>query len=213
MGRTRRSIPRSRVPLHRRMLLDPVAWRYWALAALLAVVVAAGVGRALARASAVQERWGRTRPVLVADRTIGAGDVLQGRVTPARWPAGLVPPGWPTKVGAGTKATRPLAPGTPVTADVVAVTGEDPGDEDRRRIAVATGEARLSLRRGDRVDVWATTDPSVADGELATRRMAVDAVVTSVDPRSVVIAVRPGEVADVAEATTLATVTLVATSG
>ena len=77
-------------------------------------------------------------------------------------------------------------------------------------MAVATGTARLPLSPGERVDIWATVDPSLAGAELTTKRIAVAALVTSAGPTTVVVAVQPAEVSDVAAAVALATVTLVA---
>ena len=210
MGRTRRSFPRSRVPLHRRLLADPAALRSWTVAIVLAVIVAAGVSRVVARANAAEDRWGRSRSVLVATRAVATGDPLAGRVRVASWPAGLVPDGWPIRLPVGARAAAPVAVGAPVTS--ASLTGGDGATSaDVRRVAVPVGEAPLPLRRGDRVDVWATTDPSLADGKLATRRVATGATVVSAGSRAVVVSVGPTEVAAVAEATTLATVTLVAT--
>lgn len=212
MGRTRPSFPRSRVPWHRRLLLDLAALRSWAIAVVLAVVVAAGVGRVVSRAQVAEDRWGRSRSLLVATRPVRAGDRMAGSVRLTSWPAGLVPVGWPTTLAAGARATAPLAAGAPVTSSIVRELGPDgeaagPG---RRRVAIAVGDAPLPLRRGGRVDVWATTDPSLNDGELATRRVATGAVVASAGSRTVVVAVRPSEVAAVTGAITLATISLVA---
>ncbi len=213
MGRARfahrRSIPRSRVPLHRRVLLDPAALRYWAVVVVLALLVGTGVSHVLARARSAERRWGRSRPVLVATEAVATGDDLAAKVAVRSWPAALVSAAWPTSVPKDARSAGPLAPGAPVTNASVAGTGSAGADGDRRQVAIPVGQARLSLRRGDRVDVWATSDPSLAKGELATRRVATGAVVTSSGSRAVVVAVRPAEVPDVAEAATVATVTLV----
>ncbi|MGI8756339.1 MAG: SAF domain-containing protein [Acidimicrobiales bacterium] len=199
------------MPLHRRLLLDPATLRSWAGAVVLAVVVAAGVGRVVARAQAAEDRWGRSRSVLVATRPVRTGDRLAGSVRLTSWPAGLVPAGWPTALTAGVRAVAPLAVGAPVTPSTFNDNGRN-GESDggRRRVAIAAGDAPLPLRRGARVDVWATTDPSLNDGELVTHRVAASAVVASAGSHVVVVAVRPGEVAAVTEASTLATISLVA---
>ena len=107
---------------------------------------------------------------------------------------------------AGARAAGPIDPGAPITRSLV----DAADDAGRRRVALPVGSAPLPLDPGDRVDVWATTDPSFADGVLATRRVAAGAVVASADHASVVVAVAPGEVAELAEAAALATLTLVA---
>jgi len=214
VGRVRSSVPRSRLPLHRRPFADPASLRRWLLVAALAVTTAAITGHVLSSAEAARRRWGDTRPVLVVGRALQAGDPLAEAVTEARWPTALVAAG--TLVRAddlpeGAVASGSATAGSPVTDALVARRGDDSGD-GRRRVALPPGTAPLPLERGDRVDVWATVDPSLAGGELATRRVASAAVVTSARPDSVVVAIEPDEVAEVAEAAALATVTLVGTT-
>jgi hypothetical protein len=184
--------------------------RRWLLAVALAVTTAAVIGSVVDRAQAVRHRWGPTRAVLVLDHPVDAGDPLAGASAPARWPAALVPDGALAHLPAGARAAAPATAGSPLTR--AAVASDDPGTgSGRRRVALPAGSARLPLQRGDRVDVWATTDPSLTDGGLATRRVAVGALVVAEGGRTVVVAVEPGEVADVAGAAALATLTLVGT--
>lgn len=210
MGRVRSPIPRSRLPLHRRVLADPAAVRRWLVVVALAAATAGLTARALAAGEAARTRWGTTRVVLVATRAVRPGEALTRVVRPVRWPLAHVPSRALTHLPAGSRARAALDAGAPVTAAVVTTSmpGAAPG---RRRLAVPVGPARLPLRAGDRVDVWATVDPSLARGRLTTSRVAVAGVVTSAGPHEVVVAVEPGEVADVAEALARATVTLVAT--
>lgn len=208
MGRVRSSVRRSRLPLHRRPFADPAALRRWLLVAALALAAAAVTGSVLTRAESARRRWGTTRPVLVVERELAAGDALADAVTEARWPTALVPAGAVARLPADAVAAGPLAPGSAVAAALVA----DPGDPlaaDRRRVALPVGVARLPVEVGDRVDVWATVDPSISGAELATSRVAVGAVVTEAGTDAVVVAVDPDEVAAVAEAAALATVTVV----
>lgn len=214
MGRVRSSVPRSRLPLHRRPFADPASLRRWLLVSALALTTAAVTGHVLSGAEAARRRWGETRPVLVVERALQAGDALAGAVAVARWPTSLVPDGAMADLGDlpdGAVTSGSASAGSPVTEAVVARTGVE-GDGDRRRVALSAGPARLPLERSDRVDVWATADPSLTGGDLATRRVATGAVVTSAKADSVVVAVEPDEVADVVEAAALATVTLVATT-
>lgn len=207
MGRIRRSVPRSRLPLHRRPLADPQAFRRWVLVGLLAVFTATLTGRVMAAAETSRHRWGDTRAVLVLDHDIARGDAVSGRFTAARWPVALVPEGALTHVDRRAIATGPMRVGAPLTDASVA----EPGIIGRRRVAVPVGQAPIPLEPGDVVDVWATTDPSLAGARLTTRRLATSATVTSTGHDSVVVAVRDDEVADVAEGAALATITLVAT--
>lgn len=210
MGRVRSPIPRSRLPLHRRAVADPAVFRRWLLVVALATLTALLTNRLLTETGRTRERWGRTRPVLVLRHPVAAGDPLAGSVETVRWPVALTPRRAVTTLPSEARAAGPLDRGAPVTA--AAVAPADLGRSgDRRRVAVPVGAARLPLARGDRVDVWATVDPSLTRGRLATRRIADDAIVASAGNRSVVVAVDPREVADVAEAAALATVTLVAT--
>ena len=210
MGRVRSSIPRTRLPLHRRLLADPAAARRWLVVIALATATAGLTCRFLAGAETSRRSWGHTRTVLVVDRAVETGEPLAGAVTAARWPVALAPDGVVADLPDGARASGPLGPGSPVTDAVVA--DSLPGGDGRRRVAVPVGATRLPLEPGDRVDVWASIDPSLAGGELATRRVATDATVTSTGEATVVVAVDPDEVAPVAEATALATVTLVGTS-
>ncbi|QXC63265.1 hypothetical protein KSP35_11030 [Aquihabitans sp. G128] len=179
--------------------------------AALAAATAGLTGRLVAAAQAERERWGETRPVLVADRPLAAGDPLAGAVRTVRWPVGLAPPSALRAVPAGARTAGPVAEGAPLTAASLARGG--PGGADRQRLAVPVANARLPLRVGDRVDVWATVDPAVTGAAVATRRVARAATVASAGSRSVVVAVAADEVPEVAEAAALATVTLVATGG
>lgn len=210
MGRIRRSIPRSRLPLHRRPFADPQAFRRWVLVGLLAAFTALLTGRVVASAEGARQRWGDTRPVLVVDHDVDRGQPLAGRVTVAQWPVGLVPERAVADVddvGADAVAAGPMAVGTPLTEQSVG----HPALVGRRRVAIPVGPAALPLEPGDQVDVWATTDPSLAEGHLTTRRLAASATVTSANAKAVVVALDADEVADVAAAVSLSTVTLVAT--
>lgn len=202
--------PRSTVPLHRRITLDPAALRSWLLIGAAAVVVAALVGHVVSQAEAARRRWGETRPVLVADRAIAVGGHLRGATSWHRWPVAVLPKGALRALPQGARAGVAMSPGSVLTrASVRRVVGDRGGGGDRRRLAVPLGAARPQLRIGDRVDVWATTDPSLSNGHLSTNRVADTAVVTSIDDRSATVAVKPAEVPAVAEATSVATITLV----
>lgn len=211
MGRVRSSVPRTRLPLHQRALADPAALRRWLLVAVLASTTTVITARVLAGAEAARQQWGQTRSVLVVERRVAAGQALAAAVGETRWPLALIPDGALAHLPAGAEAVGPLGPGTLITETLVAQPGSA-GRTGRRRVALPTGAARLPLDQGDRVDVWATVDPSLAGGRLTTRRVAVDAVVTSAGSRSVVVAVTAHEAAEVAEAAALATVTIVASS-
>lgn len=211
MGRVRpstvrRRVPRSRLPLHRRVLADPAVARRWLVVAVLATLTAGLTARVVGGAEAERRAWGHTRAVLVLDRSVEPGDPLGGAVRTARWPAALVPPGAVAALPPGAEAGAAAGPGVPVTPALVA----DAADPDpRRHLALPLGDASLPVEPGDRVEVWATVDPALAGGRPATRRVADDAEVRSTRGTTVVVAVDPADVAEVAGAAALATVSLV----
>lgn len=209
MGRAPKLPARSRVPLHRRLLADPTALRYWLCVAAAALVVGLAVSHVVAGADRARGRWGETRPVLVATRSLGAGEDLGGAVRLERWPAALVPDGALARTVEHGWARGPLSAGTPVTDAAVGRPGH--GDlRGRRTVAVPLDASPSGLRRGDRVDLWASADPSIAaEGAPTTRRVATAAVVASVADASLALAVQPDEVADVTDALALATLAVV----
>ena len=222
MGRARGPLPRSRVALHRRILQDPTALRSWLLVLAAALLVAVVVGHAVSRADRAEQRWGRTRTVWVSTAPLGRGAPLADAVQARRYPVGLVPPGALTAVPTGAHTAHPVGAEVPLVASDVLGTGGGAGagpGPDRRRLAVPTEAGHLPVGVGDEVDLWATVDPSMAaPGAASTHRVAVAAVVAAVSDGAagrtvVVVAVRPAEVAAVVEATTLATLTLVAAAG
>lgn len=208
MGRFRRTVPRSRVPLHRRIRLHPAALRYWLLVLAGALVLSSVVGHAVSRATQAEAAWGRTRTVWVTVAPLAAGDPASGSVRARRWPTALVPPrALTTRPGSGARAAAAIDAGTALTASLIQDVG---GSADRRTVAVPLPDAHLSVERGDRVDVWATADPAtVADGEVATHRVAVDAQVLEQGDRSAVLAVSPKDVTALTDAAATATISLV----
>lgn len=210
MGRVRSSVPRHRLPLHRRALADPAVLRRWLLVAVLATVAAALTGRVVADADAARHRWGDTRAVLVADRPVAAGDPLDAAVSTARWPVALVPSDALDALPDGARAVGPLASGSPLT-DVAVAGGPNGGGDGRQHIALPPGLTPLPVSVGDRIDVWATVDASLAEGRPGTRRVADGAEVLATGDDAVVVAVEPAAVGELTEAVALATITLVAT--
>lgn len=207
MGRVRPSLPRHRLPLHRRVLADPAALRRWLLVAALALSAASITWRVVAAADGARADWGTTRAVLVTERAVAPGDPV-APVVERRWPVALAPPDALDAVPPDARAAGPLDPGVPLTASAVVADGRDP---DRARLALPAGADRLPLEPGDRVDVWTTVDPSLTGTAPRTRRVAADVTVVIADVDTVVVAVDRTDVAALAEAVALATITLVAT--
>jgi len=209
VGLSRPSVPRSRLPLYRRLLADPGLVRRCLLVLVLATLTAAVTGRTVQSAEAARRSWGETREVLVTRHDVKAGDPLMGTYRRTEMPIALAPPSALRSLPSDARAAAALDRGSTLTP---ASLDDGPGQSDgRRRVAVAVTGAPLPVEPGGRVDLWATVDPAVSGRRLTTVRVARDAVVTSAQARSVVVAVEPDEVADVAEAVALATVTVVGT--
>lgn len=205
-----RRVARSRVPWHRRLRRDRAAIRYWLVVAALAWVLASTVGHTVSRADEARRHWGRTTRVWVTTQPLRAGERIDGAVRAERWPTALVSPAAVTTVAPAARAAAALDPGTALTKTAVDETGR--GGTERRTVAITLPEGRLPVVDGDRVDVWATTDPAVDSGgrePARARRVATDAQVVSISRSSVVLAVLPAQVPALAEAAATATVTLV----
>lgn len=200
-------IARFRPPWHRRVRADPAVIRRWGLVAVLTLVTALLVADVTGQAEEVRQRWGRTVPVWVTVRSLDGGDEIVGAVEQVEWPAALVPPNVVDQVPAGARASRSVDEGMPVSAGLLAGRGDQV--DDAHRVAVPWSRAGLPVEVGDMVDVWATFDPSLAGRGPATRRVARRGSVTAVDDRAVTVAVGETEVAEVAEAVALATVSVV----
>jgi Flp pilus assembly protein CpaB len=185
---------------------------FWLLAVVLGVATALLVGSLVSSAEAERARWGELRPTLVATADVAGGDHLTASdVAVRRLPAALVPPG----------ALRSLPPGAVVAVDVhrgeavLAARLVGPGSSavaaripaGTRGVAVPTGSG-LPLVVGDRVDVLATFDATISEGE-PTFAVARRAVVVHVGEDAVTVAVGESSAPKVAYALAAGTVTLV----
>lgn len=209
MGRVRRSVPRSRVPLHRLVRANPALVRRWLTAATLCAVTGLVVGRSITAAETTRSRWGTTVPVLVADAPVERGDVLTQRVSMQEWPAAMVPPNAVVELDPDATAASDLDAGVPLTAVAVELSGADP--VERIEVAVPLGPASMTFVAGQQVDLWSTTDRTLAVGPSArvvTEKVATRAIV-AVDSgaQHVVVAVTSEEAASVVESLVSATVT------
>ena len=211
MGRVHSPVTRHRLPLRQRALLDPRALRRWVLVLIAAVTTATLVAQVVVRAEQTRDRWGGRQTVLVVDRPLVAGEAVTDALRAESWPLAVVPEGSFSRseaVPIGAVASGPLAPGTPLT-DVAVLAPDDA--PDRPRLAVPVGLAVLPLSAGDTVEVWATVVGGGPSGRPVTRRVTGGATVVVAEEETVVLAVDDGDIAEVAEAAALATVTLVAT--
>ncbi len=192
----------------RRFRLRRSAAAYWTVAIALAVVTGVFIAGLIRDAEESAARYGTTRPVLVARRSVPAGTVLRpGDVTEREMPIAFLPAGPLARSPVGHATVVPLIAGEVLLAAKLAPTGLRGvaallrGDE--RALAVPVGPGTPPLAVGDRVDVLAT-DPS--DG--TTTVVARAARVVGADDRAVTVAVLPAEAPAVAAALAAATVTL-----
>lgn len=184
-------------------------------AAVLAVVTGAVVTSLTSRAESALRRYGTSRPVAVATRSIAAGAVIAAGDAEVRtWPEGLVPRGALGAVPVGRTATAATFAGEPLVAARVAPGGRSgvaallpPGT---RALAVPLTGAGPPLATGDSVDLLATFDPVVAAGGDPTVVVASGATVvgTAADGEAVTVAVPAADAPRVAFALTQGTVTV-----
>jgi len=168
----------------RRALFHPTLRRL-ALAVLAAATIALTVA-ALSAAEATRERWGSTRPVLVATHDLSPGDRLdRASVRQEALPRAMTPPGALSDVPIGTVALHPILAGEPVVPERLAPAGLEgaaalvgPG---RRAVAVPRNPvAAPPLSLGDLVDVLVVLPPNGDSGRdppafpVAERATVVD---------------------------------------
>lgn len=205
----RRRIGRSRVPLHRRLLIARTAFAYWFAVLVLALLTGAAVSRLASQAAAAERRLGTTGPALVAVRALRPGERLTSAVVRVEQrPAAQLPERALTHIPRDASASGPVAPGEVLT-DVRLEARSGASTEGTVTMAVPLGDAPLMLRSGDRVDVFATYDPSLAPAQSSsTSRVVERAAVVRSGHASVTIAVRPQEATTLATALARSTITL-----
>jgi Flp pilus assembly protein CpaB len=154
------AVPAFPVPLSvraRRAIVRP-AVRRTAVAAL-AVVTAVAVASLVDAAGAARDRWGATRPVAVATRDLGPGDVVDAGVVEVReLPRGVVGEATLPEAPVGAVVRHPILAGEPVAPVRLAPDGLTgvaalvPAGE--RAVAIPLGPAGVPpLAVGDLVDV------------------------------------------------------------
>ncbi len=203
----RRTVGRSRVPLHRRLLTARSALGYWMVVLLLALATATIVSRLMHRAAAAEHRFGPLSQVLVSTQPIRPG----GRISAATAhledrPEAQLPVGTLDRIPVGASVSGPVARGEVLTRARLQA-----GSTDQRKgtaaIAVSLGDAPLAVRPGDQVDVYATYDPSLTPlGVAPTSRVAVRADVLRAGRTTATLVVRDAEAPGLAAAVSRATV-------
>lgn len=198
---------------------QPLTWRgsllarlpggrrsYWlvvaAAAAITGLVVAAVAGLA-----GGDDSLGELTPVVVATRSIEAGQPLGGHNTQARrYPTLTLPPDAVATLVGDEVASATLHPGDVVTATRLG--GLPIGD--RTEVAVPSHTAMPPLDPGDLVDVLVTLPIPDGNGaqSQATLTVATAAVVTDTAEHAVTIAVTAQELLPVASAVIQGAITL-----
>jgi len=187
----------------------------WVLTAVLAGLTGTTVHGLAARAETERSRWGELVTVAVARHPLEAGRSLRPSDVDLRdVPRHLAPPGALSEPVDGRSTTSALETGEVVLRSRIAPDGVrgvaallPPG---RRAMAVATGASgRPPLLVGDRVDVLATSAPSVP-ADLVVR--AAPVLDVDEDGDLVTVAVTPAEAPVLAAALASAGVTLALTA-
>jgi SAF domain len=143
----------------RRALARPAPRRLGVAA--LALATGFTVTSLVGAAGAARDRWGDTRPVVVATRDLEPGEVLEGTDTEIRdLPTAVLGDAVLAEAPAGAVVRHPIVAGEPVVAARLAPTGlvgtAALVPEGERAVAVPTGPAPTPpLVVGDRVDVLA----------------------------------------------------------
>jgi Flp pilus assembly protein CpaB len=186
---------------------------YWLSVAVLVLVTAAVVTRAVGRAEAGAARFGDLRPVAVALTTLSVGATVGPDDTEVRsLPAALVPPEAVAAVPEGAVVTATVHEGEVLVAPRLAPAGRSALTAalpaGTRAVAVPVDAAALPVEPGDVVDVLATFDPELADGGDPTVAVAREALVVDAGPEAVVVAVTPGQAPRVAFAVAAGAVAL-----
>ena len=201
----------------RRLARSPFV--FWLATAALASLTALVVAHLVGRAEATAARYGGRRPAVVANRTLGVGDVVApGDVAVHDVPAAFLPEGTLTTAAGAVGHTVVVAvfAGEAVLRAHVAPSGLHgvaallpPG---ARAVAVPAGAAGGRLQRGDVLDVLATFDPATAGNGDPTFPVATGALVVDVAADTVTVAVTPAEANRVAFALAHGAVTLAISS-
>ena len=206
---TRRRIGRSRIPLRRRVLMARASAAYWVAVLLLALITATVLLRVMDRAASAERRLGPVRRVLVTSAPVRAGQPLTSRNTSREdRPVSQLPQGALDDAPVGASVLGPVARGEVLTrARVQSASMQQP--DGTAAIAVPLGQTPLAVQSGDRVDVYATYDPSlVPRGAAATSRVAVRAEVVRAGRTSATVRVPDAEATDLAAAVARATLTV-----
>jgi Flp pilus assembly protein CpaB len=184
----------------RRVLVRPSVRRLYV--AVLAVATLLTVASFVSTAGAARDRWGRTRPVVVATRDLAPGDVVGADATEVRdLPEAVLGDAPVADAPQGAIVRHPILAGEPVVAARLAPHGLTGAaallPSGHRAVAVPVGPAGAPpVALGDLVDVLAVLPPGVSGGDPGgdsggdpAVRLVDRAVVVDVGPDAVTVAV------------------------
>jgi Flp pilus assembly protein CpaB len=182
------------------------------IVALLALIVALAVHRTTSAAADVTARLGATTTVAVARHGAAPGDELEaGDIELVERPVDHVPETATRADPTGRTVRSHIHPGEIVVDERLAGMGRDgPAalvPPDWRAVAIPVIDAPIPARAGDVVDVVASFDPTLVDGEPAVV-VAAEAIVVDVADDAITVAVPRRRVTDVAHALANGIVTL-----
>jgi pilus assembly protein CpaB len=149
----------------RRVLVRPSVRRLYV--AVLAVATLLTVASFVSAAGAARDRWGRTRPVVVATRDLAPGDVVGADATEVRdLPEAVLGDAPVADAPQGAIVRHPILAGEPVVAARLAPHGLTGAaallPSGHRAVAVPVGPAGAPpVALGDLVDVLAVLPPGV----------------------------------------------------
>jgi Flp pilus assembly protein CpaB len=167
------------------------------MAVALGLFSAHAISSALAQAQAERARWGNSRSVLVAQRRLGPGDVLQpGDAEVSTWPVAMVPDGamGDSNDAVGRTVVDDIEPGEAVVSARLAPDGLHGTAAlvpiGWRALAVPSGPAVVDLNVGDRIDlVAAVAGTSPENDDARPFVLCANALVVAVDDQSITVAV------------------------
>lgn len=189
----RRARRRHRPHLALLLRRDPRAW--WAVVLTVAIGLGAAAASLVARAEDVRREWGTTVEVLVARRSLAAGQPVRSRdVELVARPVALVPTSAVRSLPQGAVARAAVAAGEVIVAERLAPVGLRgvaamlPAGTRAMAVPVEPGSTP-PLTPGDRVEVIVALPPESAGSGAPGFALLSDALVVAVDEASVTVAV------------------------
>jgi hypothetical protein len=182
-----RWIPRVRLLLARR------PWLYWLLVACCSIGIGAVMTTAMGNLRREREAWGQSTRVLVATRTVAAGDTVAGSFEWRELPLTMVPPSALTSMPNAASATQRIAVGEVVVDTDIASARAPLALLPDGWLAISIPMAASDRESGGSLFVAGDVAAVLAGGEIIAEdatvvAVAADAVVVGV-PRSVAGAV------------------------